>query len=354
MSARAHHPHDSTGSAVETVRGQARRTVFFGTFRDDFPDPRFRFNIVFIERTEPFPLHGHEYDELVVVLDGHATHRTDFGDYPLQPGEVFVISPGVRHGLADIHNLRLCLMMFDPRQLFRREHRLAELPGFHGLFSLPTATCAGFTQRLRLDPQQLLRVVNLVSNLKEEFDRRAPGHEVMVRGLFLCLVTYLTRLHGQPRPATVGPASRFAPVIARLERDWTEPVRVSELARLVNLSGSQFRRAFKQAFNVAPKHFQLQLRIQAACKLLADPSRSMTDIAMETGFSSSSLFSAQFHLLTGESPTAYRRRVAEGVNHAGPRILHGAASALLALLAEWNAAVAELAPALCRQTSCLT
>jgi AraC-like DNA-binding protein/quercetin dioxygenase-like cupin family protein len=346
MSARAHHPHDSTGSAVETVRGQPRRTVFFGTFRDDFPDPRFRFNIAFIERTEPFPLHGHEYDELVVVLDGHATHRTDFGDYPLQPGEVFLISPGVRHGLADIHNLRLCLILFDPRQLFRREHRLAEVPGFHGLFSLPPPPRAGFTQRLRLDPQQLLRVVSLVSDLKEEFDRRVPGREAMVRGLFLCLVTCLARLHGQPRPAAAGLASRFTPVIARLERDWREPVRVSELARLVNLSGSQFRRTFKQAFNVAPKHFLLQLRIQAASKLLADPSRSMTDIAMETGFSSSSLFSAQFHLLTGESPSSYRHRLTDGANQAVTPVLHRSTSAMLAIFTQLQMAMAEISPAL--------
>jgi AraC family transcriptional regulator len=48
-------------------------------------------------------------------------------------------------------------------------------------------------------------------------------------------------------------------------------------------------------------------RIERAKALLANPSASITEIALDIGFSGTSAFSAAFHKMTGQTPTEFRR-----------------------------------------------
>jgi AraC-like DNA-binding protein len=54
-----------------------------------------------------------------------------------------------------------------------------------------------------------------------------------------------------------------------------------------------------------------QLRVERAKQLLADTARSVTEIAMDLGFSTSAYFTAVFHRETGTTPTDFRRHVHE-------------------------------------------
>jgi AraC-like DNA-binding protein len=47
-----------------------------------------------------------------------------------------------------------------------------------------------------------------------------------------------------------------------------------------------------------------------AMALLVEPSRTVMDVATDVGFDSVSAFTRAFGRYTGETPTAYRRRVA--------------------------------------------
>jgi transcriptional regulator GlxA family with amidase domain len=52
----------------------------------------------------------------------------------------------------------------------------------------------------------------------------------------------------------------------------------------------------------------LRVRVNAACRLLADPERKTTDIALETGFYDHSHFSRTFRRIMGLPPKTYRQQ----------------------------------------------
>ena len=55
--------------------------------------------------------------------------------------------------------------------------------------------------------------------------------------------------------------------------------------------------------------FVLQSRLLRALTLLAEPGPTVLDVATEIGFGSASAFTRAFGRATGETPSAYRRRV---------------------------------------------
>jgi AraC family transcriptional regulator len=92
-----------------------------------------------------------------------------------------------------------------------------------------------------------------------------------------------------------------------IEEHLAEEVRLSTLSGLVNLSPYHFARAFKQSFGVPPHRYHTGRRIERAKALLAQPARSVTEIALALGFAETSSFSAAFRRMTGSSPSAFRR-----------------------------------------------
>jgi transcriptional regulator GlxA family with amidase domain len=71
-------------------------------------------------------------------------------------------------------------------------------------------------------------------------------------------------------------------------------VSVFQLARLVDLSSSQFARMFKASTGVSPHRYQLNTRIGKAQELLLMKGESLSMVAVATGFADQSHFTRTF------------------------------------------------------------
>ena len=70
----------------------------------------------------------------------------------------------------------------------------------------------------------------------------------------------------------------------------------------------QLSRHFTSKYGVSPKQYQVSARINEAKRMLANSALTITDIAMELGFSSSQHFATQFKHTEGTSPRIFRER----------------------------------------------
>jgi AraC-like DNA-binding protein len=96
-------------------------------------------------------------------------------------------------------------------------------------------------------------------------------------------------------------------VSAYIEEHAAELIPLATLAQLARLSPYHFCRAFKQSFGMPPHRYHKARRIEHAKALLAQPTCSVTQIALKVGFSETSSFTVAFRKATGSTPTAYRR-----------------------------------------------
>jgi transcriptional regulator GlxA family with amidase domain len=91
-----------------------------------------------------------------------------------------------------------------------------------------------------------------------------------------------------------------------MEQNLAEPVPISELADRLDISSRQLERLFQASLGVGPTTYYRTLRLRYARWLLTNSERTVTDIALETGFSDCAHFSRQFRAKYGESPTNLR------------------------------------------------
>jgi PAS domain S-box-containing protein len=115
----------------------------------------------------------------------------------------------------------------------------------------------------------------------------------------------------------------LTPAVELISREYARAVSVEELAATVSLSPSHFSRSFKAHFGATPHQYLRQVRLMAACDLLAASDLPMSVIAGRTGFYDQSHLSnelkeergitpAEYRATYGNSPQARRSRAAFG------------------------------------------
>lgn len=95
-------------------------------------------------------------------------------------------------------------------------------------------------------------------------------------------------------------------VIERM-RNLDTDLNLQALAKETGYSRVHFLRMFRAATGYPPHNYLLNLRVDRARELLANPTLSLTDIALECGFSSHSHLTRVFRQLLGSTPSEYRR-----------------------------------------------
>lgn len=99
-----------------------------------------------------------------------------------------------------------------------------------------------------------------------------------------------------------GQTQRIARVIERLKRDYAEPLRADELAKLAGMSVSTFHEHFKRVTRLSPLQFQKQLRLHEARRLLLDDAAGAAEVGFRVGYQSPSQFSREYARFFGLPP----------------------------------------------------
>ncbi|MDB6444714.1 MULTISPECIES: GlxA family transcriptional regulator [Pseudomonas] len=85
-----------------------------------------------------------------------------------------------------------------------------------------------------------------------------------------------------------------------------EPLTIDELAACVKISKRQLERRFCRFLGATPTRYYLELRLTRARQLIQQTNRSVTEIAVATGFVSSPHFQRRFRDFFGVPPGSYR------------------------------------------------
>ncbi|MBD8595307.1 AraC family transcriptional regulator [Pseudomonas sp. CFBP 8758] len=275
------------------------------------PDQTFRW----YEHDYPYSLaRWNHHPEFEIHLIRQGSGKLVAGDYigPFGPGHVALIGPGLPHDwmgdLATAERLvaRDVVLQFDGTTLLECRSVWPELAELKGLFDraqrgieFHAATAVEAAVLLeRIGQANGLRRLTLFLQLIDTL-ANAPPSEFRV----LASACYSPSLDEYS-------TQRINQAFDYLTRQLTAEVRMSVIAAQLGMSEAGFSRFFKRMTGHGFIDLMRKLRVQRACRLLAQTQRSVADICFEVGYENLSNFNRHFRHEMQQTPSEYRRLTA--------------------------------------------
>lgn len=120
------------------------------------------------------------------------------------------------------------------------------------------------------------------------------------------LIGYAFEPHERPahrQPRWLGPVMEY------LDAGYASLVRIGTLAASAGVHPVHLARVFREVHRTSIAQYVTTLRVRRACALLGDADLTLSQIALQTGFSDQSHFTRAFTAIVGAAPGAFRRSV---------------------------------------------
>lgn len=252
---------------------------------------------------EDYPPHWHTQPEIIMPTNNIYTIECFDQTYVLREGDIVIFSPCCIHTLyappsgeriifqpdtsvfREIKEISLVLSLISPFIIITPE----EYPQIHG------------------------RLKELLLQIQNEYSSGTSLSEAAIYSAFLSMLVLIGRNHteNQNRFDVTNNkqqeyTEKFMYICDYISAHCTEDLTLDFVADLAGFSKFHFTRLFKQFANVSFYKYLNQERIATAEKLLANSENSVTDVALNSGFTSLSSFIRMFKLTKGCTPTEFR------------------------------------------------
>ena len=239
-------------------------------------------------------LHMHREIEVFLVLEGEAEVEMNAQSYKMEAGDLAVMAPYTLHRYTifadrDIHHDCLC---FDADLLFDKELKEELESGV-----LPLAAL------VRNEPQ----VAECVKNAYLAHALQKEGWEFQVVGNLNLLFGILKEKGYLQKHREQEKKSLYSSIYQFISTHYGEEITSLDGAEELNLNHSYFCRIFKRNFGESFQNYLCKFRIEKSMELLRHTEKSVSQIALETGFHSFSYFGKKFKEYTGRSPREWRK-----------------------------------------------
>ncbi|QIQ21977.1 helix-turn-helix domain-containing protein [Zophobihabitans entericus] len=248
---------------------------------------------------EPFALHSHEFDELVIVSAGHGLHVWNDISYPITCGDIFYINHDDIHSYESVNNLRLDNILYKREQL----SVLSIIEHY-----LPSKKAPEAERFWKINPSYLEQISTLIDNLAKEVEKPEPLSIHLAESLFLQLVIVLCRFRYHPDQITTSSTHQLDILFSVLHNNMATSFNLELFCEQQQISSRSLRRLFKAKTGMTIKGYSQQLRMCKAMNLLRNSKESISTIAAECGYDDSNYFSSAFHKETSLTPSEYRSR----------------------------------------------
>jgi AraC family transcriptional regulator len=156
-------------------------------------------------------------------------------------------------------------------------------------------------------------VTACVNALALEAQQNAGGGTLYAEAVGTQLAVHLLRRYATTsfreafKQGALSPAQQRR-IIEYIQDSLQEHLSLETLAQVVKLGQCNFRRRFRETFNVSPHAYVVQRRIERACRLLGESGSSVKEVAFSCGFADQSHMTRAFRANLNTTPSVLQRQ----------------------------------------------
>ncbi|MBO4876572.1 MAG: helix-turn-helix transcriptional regulator [Ruminococcus sp.] len=255
------------------------------------------------EEIEEYPVHWHNAVEIIVPLQNGFTVTSGGKEYHLDEKEILIIPPGELHSMPAQEGRRIIFQCDNAM--------LSGLPTLENIMPV-FSSAMHITQELSKELYVISR--KSVLDIYTEYYSKSPLADVHIFLNLLSILTAareyqlsLTEAESAANAVSTDDTRKFSLVMKYINQNYMYELPLEKLAEVAGYSKYHFSRIFKEYNGMPYIQYINSKRIKAAERLMADPSLSVTDIAMQSGFSSITTFNRVFRKAKGCTPTEFKK-----------------------------------------------
>ena len=253
--------------------------------------------------------HYHEYIELLYVLEGAYEVKLNGSVIRLPSHTMLIIQPGEPHTTRPVAGKQTLLCIkFLPQVLYSSEQSVTELEYTIPYVFEQFSNCRCFGPEL-LENTFIPQAFQEICAEKQE---NGFGYDLALRAqvlrIFLWIMRYWHKNAGSPSFAA--PNSNAAALLCRAREYVKEnyaTATLADAAKECGLSYGYFSRLFNTYMKMSFSDYVNLVRVNHSMQLLASTDVSITEIALECGFSTTSYYIQIFKKHKSISPNRFRK-----------------------------------------------
>ncbi len=251
---------------------------------------------------EAYPAHWHTQLEILMPIENtyEVTCKNEL--FTLEEGDILLINSGVIHSMSALAGERLIFQ--------------ADLSLLHNVAGIEL-TLSTIPSVLLLTKANSPAIHDRLHALMLEIRREYFSNAILVSASIYSKLIEMLVLVGRQNTAAGNVfdatqakkkeyTEKFIYVCNYIQLHCTEDLSLDDAAALAGFSKYHFTRLFKNFTGLSFYRYLNKKRIEHAEQLLVDPKISITEVALQSGFSSLSAFIRMFKLLKECTPTEFR------------------------------------------------
>ncbi len=260
-------------------------------------------------RFRDFPLHSHDYIEMMYVCSGSVTHVFKDKEICLDSGDIILLGKETRHsikaaGEGDIGiNLIISVELFE--SLINRIRQGSALP----LSPLEALIERGDNAFCVFNTAENILIKNLMENMIYSVICQKDGDGYTIQQSLELLLCYLASLQRTHEPIhTDSYEEKIKKKILNYIRTSYSTATLTEAAQMLGLSAPYLSRWISKHLDTSFKQLLMDQRFNSAQKMLLTTDIPIGDIINNVGYENSSYFHKEFKRRFGMPPNEYRTK----------------------------------------------
>lgn len=264
--------------------------------------------------------HYHDFVEIIYGIRGRFSASMADRNVEVNEGDMLLINVNEIHAFRHFEPCEYYCLQFDPT-LFFSSPVYSTGAKYILPFIMSTAHSIGKNSSYSLLAKKAdlegTHIPEYIRDYHKEYTERAPGFELAIRADICRIFLWYLRRMEENGISMYGNSNIRAEDIVRLNavldyihENYMQPVLAEKMAKMCNMSYSYFSRFFRHALGQTFSDYLLYVRLTEAEKLLITTSKSISQIALDTGFSTSSYFITQFKKHRHITPKQLKQKIA--------------------------------------------
>lgn len=250
--------------------------------------------------------HFHNEYEMLLSLEGEKTVIANGFEYTLNVGDILFINRKVPHKAITHPGERTVILQFN--NSFTAEETV------NSFLMFPNSKDVNDIMLFKAGSEHCAQLGTYMTNIANEYSRKEPAYEEFIRGYLQEMVAYLYRhrvIINHNSQFNRSEMQRIIPALEYINTHYHEPITLESISKLLSIDKSHFCRIFKKSMNMTFVDYLNSVRIYQAEILLTKTKKSVTDISLMVGFSSTAYFIKAFKRYNFCTPCKYRKMFLE-------------------------------------------